>query len=125
MVFSAGLKTGNIDDPAYAAVLGNNEELYSLAKNPLVGDQAYWLHLGTGRIAIKSWWGGVDMEVFGKYGQVMRDWKNQDSWWEAGISLTVPMNNFAGKLVLVYDQGGDFTVGYSFGMPRWWGGPLP
>ena len=125
MVFSAGLKTGNINDPAYAAVLGNNEELYSLAKNPLVGDQAYWLHLGTGRIAIKSWWGGVDMEVFGRYGQVMRDWKNQDSWWEAGISLTVPMNNFAGKLVLVYDQGGDFTVGYSFGMPRWWGGPLP
>ncbi len=125
VVFSAGLKTGNADDPAYAAVLGNNEELYSLGKNPLVGDQAYWLHLGTGRIAIKSWWGGVDMEVFGKYGQVMRDWKNQDSWWEAGISLTVPMNNFAGKLVLVYDQGGDFTVGYSFGMPRWWGGPLP
>ncbi|NLV81791.1 MAG: patatin [Synergistaceae bacterium] len=125
LVLSGGLKTGDEDNIAYAAILGNREELYSLSKYPLVGDQAYWLHLGAARTMIRSWWGGVNIELFGRYGQVMKEWKNSDSWWETGLAFTVPTNNFAGKLVVVYDQGGEFTFGYSFGIPRWWNGPLP
>lgn len=125
LIFSGGIKTGNADDIAYAAVLGNREELYSLSKYPLIGDQAYWLHLGAARTMIRSWWGGINVELFGRYGQVMKEWKNSNSWWETGFALSVPTNNFAGKLVVVYDQGGEVTFGYSFGIPRWLNGPLP
>ncbi|MCE5201502.1 MAG: patatin-like phospholipase family protein [Synergistaceae bacterium] len=125
VILSGGLKTGNMDDPAYAVLLGSNEELYSLAKHPLVGDQAYWLHLGAARMAMRSWWGGVNVEFFGNYGQVMRAWEDDGSWWETGISLSVPMNNFGGKVLVVYDQGGEFTFGYSIGIPKWWDGPMP
>ena len=125
VTLSGGLKTGDADNPPYAAILGNREELYSLAQNQLMGDQAYWLHLGVSRMLLKSWWGGVNTEIFGNYGQVMREWKNSGSWWEAGLALTVPLNNFGGKFVVVYDQGGEFTFGYSIGIPHWWAGPLP
>lgn len=125
MVFQGGLKTGNADNIAYAAILGDRGELYSLSKYPLVGDQAYWLHLGASRNMMRSWWGGINIELFGRYGQVMKEWKKHDSWWETGIALSMPTNNFAGKVVVVYDQDGEFTFGYSFGIPRWWSGPIP
>lgn len=125
LTFSGGLKTGDADNPPYAAVLGNREELYSLAKNQLIGDQAYWLHFGASHTLMKSWWGGINAEVFGNYGQVMREWKNSGSWWEAGLALSIPLNNFGGKFVVVYDQGGEVTFGYSIGIPHWWNGPLP
>jgi len=125
VILSGGLKTGDMGDPVYAALLGNNEELYSLAEHPLMGDEAYWLHIGAARIVMKSWWGGVNIEFFGNYGEVMREWSNIGSWWEMGVSLSVPMNNFGGKAVVVYDQGGEFTFGYSIGIPHWWDGPLP
>lgn len=125
LVFSGGLKTGDGDDPAYAAALGTNEELYSLAHHPLIGDQAYWLHLGTAKMVMKSWWGGLNVELFGNYGQVLRDWNRSTDWWETGIALTLPTNNFGGRLIVVYDQEGEFTIGYSIGIPQWWNGPLP
>jgi len=124
-VFGGGLKTGDSDSMAYAALLGNNEELYSLAQHPLIGDQAYWLHLGAARMMLKSWWGGVNVELFGNYGQVMREWETDKSWWETGISLSIPTNNFASKFIVVYDQDGHFTFGYSIGIPHWWDGPIP
>lgn len=125
VVLSGGLKTGDVDDPAYAATLGTNEELFSLAARPLVGDQAYWLHLGAAKTMTRSWWGGINLEVFGKFGQVMRGWSNEESWWEAGIALSAPTNNFSSRVMLIYDQSGEFTFGYSIGIPLWWNGPLP
>ena len=125
MIFSGGLKTGDADNLAYAAMLGTREELYSLGQHPLVGDQAYWFHLGIERVFTRSWWGGVNMELFGNYGQVMYDWNSADSRWEVGLALSVPTNNFSGKLVFVYDDDGGFTVGYTIGVPRFWDGPLP
>lgn len=125
VIFSGGLKTGDGDDLAYAALLGSQQELYSLSNSPLVGDQAYWLHLGAAQKIMKSWWGGIVVEIFGNYGQVMREWDISDSWWETGIALSVPTNNFSGKFLVVYDQGGQFTFGYSIGIPQFWSGPIP
>lgn len=125
VIFSGGLKTGDMTEPAYAAILGNHEELYSLAHRPMIGDQVYWLHLGAARTMMKSWWGGINVELFGNYGQALFEWDNMDDWWEVGIGLSIPTNNLAGKVVVVYDQGGDFTFGYSIGIPNWWSGPLP
>ncbi len=125
VVLSGGLKTGDVDDPAYAATLGTNEELFSLAARPLLGDQAYWLHLGAAKTITRSWWGGINLELFGKFGQVMRGWSNEESWWEAGIALSAPTNNFSSRVMLIYDQSGEFTFGYSIGIPLWWNGPLP
>ena len=125
VVLSGGLKTGDVDDPAYAATLGTNEELFSLASHPLVGDQAYWIHLGAAKIITRSWWGGINLEIFGNFGQTMREWENDQSWWEAGIALSAPMTNFSSRVMLIYDQSGEFTLGYSIGIPMWWNGPLP
>lgn len=125
VILSGGLKTGDVDDVAYAATLGTNEELFSLANHPLLGDQAFWVHLGAAKTMTRSWWGGVKIEVFGNYGQVMREWKNDEDWWETGVSLSVPTTNFNTRLMIVYDKGGEFTFGYSIGIPLWWSGPLP
>lgn len=125
VVLSGGLKTGDVDNPAYAATLGTNEELFSLAAHPLMGDQAYWLHLGAAKTITKSWWGGINLEIFGNFGQVMREWSNENSWWEAGIALSAPMTNFSSRVMLIYDQSGELTFGYSIGIPMWWNGPLP
>jgi len=125
VVFSGGLKTGDADNIPYAALLGNNEELYSLAQHPLQGDEVYWVHLGAARTMLKSWWGGVNVEMFGNYGQSMLNWDTLEDWWEVGLGLSIPTNNFAGKLVIVYDKGDEWTFGYSIGIPVWWTGPLP
>lgn len=124
-IFSGGLKTGDGDKPAYAAMLGSQAELYSLSKHPLTGDQAWWLHLGTSSTIMKTWWGGVSVEVFGNYGQVMRNWTNSGSWWEVGLGFNVSTNVIPGKFIIVYDQAGEFTLGYSIGVPNFWNGPLP
>lgn len=124
-VITGGLKTGDGDRVPYAAMLGSHEELYSLSKRPLIGDQAWWVHVGTASTLMKTWWGGVSVEAFGRYGQVMRDWSNSGSWWEIGLSFSVSMNVLPGKIIVVYDQGGEVTFGYSIGVPNFWSGPLP
>lgn len=125
VIFGGGLKTGDADSLAYAAMLGTREELYSLGQHPLMGDQAYWLHLGLERAFMRSWWGGVNLEIFGNYGQTLRNWSKSDSRWEVGAALSIPTNRIRGKLVFVYDDEGGFTVGYTLGIPRFWDGPLP
>lgn len=125
VVMAGGLKTGDASDLAYAAMLGPRQEMYSLGNHPLIGDQAYWLHLGFERVFMRSWWGGVNLELFGNYGQVFSDWTNSGSRWEVGAALSIPTNNFNGKLILVYGDDGGFTIGYSIGIPRFWDGPLP
>ncbi|MDO5115507.1 MAG: patatin-like phospholipase family protein [Synergistaceae bacterium] len=125
VIFGGGLKTGDADSLAYAAMLGIHDELYSLGQSPLVGDQAYWLHLGIQKVFTRSWWGGVNVELFGNYGQTLLNWSNSESRWEAGLAFSVPTNNSNAKLIFVYDEEGGFTVGYSIGIPRFWDGPLP
>lgn len=124
-VFSGGLKTGDGDRLPYAAMLGSEGELYSRSRHPLIGDQAWWLHLGTSSTIMKTWWGGIDIEAFGKYGQVMRDWTNSGSHWEVGLGFSLSTNIMPGRVVVVYDQDGEFTFGYSLGIPNFWNGPLP
>lgn len=124
-VFSGGLKTGDGDRLPYAAILGSGGELYSLSRHPLVGDQAWWLHLGTSATIMKTWWGGIDVEAFGKYGQVLEDWTNSGSHWEVGLGFSLSTNIMPGRVVVVYDQDGEFTFGYSLGIPNFWNGPLP
>ena len=94
VIFGGGFKTGDGDSLSYAAMLGIHNELYSLGQRPLVGDQAYWLHLGIERVFNRSWWGGVNIEIFGNYGQVLGGWDGDTSRWEAGVAFSVPTNNF-------------------------------
>lgn len=124
-VFSGGLKTGDGDRLPYAAMLGSGGELYSLSRHPLIGDQAWWLHLGTSSTIMKTWWGGIDIEAFGKYGQVMENWTNSGSHWEIGLGFSLSTNITPGRVIVVYDQDGEFTFGYSLGIPNFWNGPLP
>ncbi len=124
-VFGGGFKTGDGDSLSYAAMLGIHNELYSLGRHPLIGDSAYWLHLGIERAFMRSWWGGLNLELFGNYGRVMGGMHDEQSRWEVGAAFSMPLNNFNSKLIFVYDEDDGFTVGYSVGLPRFWNGPLP
>jgi NTE family protein len=120
-----GLETGDLRDKAYRALLGDQEELFSLARHPLAGDQSAWAHIGVGRNFYTSWWGSIRGEIFATYGMVMEDWSRRDDAWEAGLALSVPGQFFNGSILLVYDDGGEFTLGYTLGIPKWWPAPLP
>jgi NTE family protein len=125
LIASAGLETGERDNPAYRALLGNREELLGLAKHPVAGDQTAWARLGFGRDFYNSWWGALRGEVFASYGMVMEDWDVTDDAWEAGLALSVPGQFLMGRLALVYTGDGEWVVGFSLGAPKWTSSPLP
>ncbi len=120
-----GLKTGDRGHPAYRALLGNNEELFSLSRRPYAGDQAAWGHIGLGYNFYNSWWGALRGEVFAAYGMAMDDWSRTQDAWETGFAFSAPGQFFNGRLLFVYDDDGEFTVGFTIGNPRWWSSPLP
>jgi NTE family protein len=124
-VLSFGLETGERGHNVYRAILGDQEELFSLARHPYVGDQAAWARVGVGRNFFNSWWGALRGEVFATYGIVMDDWDKTADAWEVGLALSVPGQFLNGKAVLVYDDRDEFTVGFSLGIPKWWQTPLP
>lgn len=124
-VVNVGLETGKKENQAYRILLGDQEELYSLAAHPYVGDQSAWARVGVGRNFYNSWWGTVRGEVFGTYGMVMDDWERTRDAWELGLALSIPGQFLNGKVLLIYDDGGEFTLGFTLGIPRWWGSPLP
>lgn len=125
LILDVGLETGKKESQAYRAMLGDQEELYSLAAHPLVGDQSAWARIGFGRNFYNSWWGTVRGEIFGAYGMVMEDWERTQDAWELGLALSIPGQFLNGKVLLIYDDGGEFTFGITLGIPRWWGSPLP
>ncbi|MDO4988841.1 MAG: patatin-like phospholipase family protein, partial [Synergistes sp.] len=125
LTFGGGLHTGDADNPTTAVSLGQHQELYSLGQHPLLADQAYWLHLGYEREIMRSWWGGVNVEIFGNYGETLNNWSRDMHRWEAGLAFSLPTNTFRGKLLFVYDSEGGFTIGYTIGVPNFWAGPLP
>jgi NTE family protein len=124
-VINLGLETGKKGHEAYRALLGDQEELFSLAHNPLAGDQAMWAHLGIGRSFMNSWWGSVRGELFTRYGMIMDDWSRKDDAWEVGGSLSIPGEFMNGKVLLIYDNHGEFTIGYTLGIPSWQNYQIP
>ncbi|MDR1471021.1 MAG: patatin-like phospholipase family protein [Synergistaceae bacterium] len=125
LVTNVGLYTGDKSHRAYRALLGDREELFSLAGNPLPGDEAAWAHLGVGKYFYNSWWGAVRGELFASYGIVMDDWSRTAEAWEAGLALSVPGQFLNGRLLLVYDDDNELTLGFTLGNPKWWASPLP
>jgi NTE family protein len=118
-VFDFGLETGNKEDQAFRALLGDQEELYSLASHPLAGDQAVWAKAGIGKNFSHSWWGAVRGEIFAGYGMIMDNWSLKDDAWEAGVALSIPGQFLNGKVLIVYDNHGELTIGYTLGVPDW------
>jgi NTE family protein len=120
-----GLETGKRDNAAYRAILGDSEELISLANHPLAGDQAFWARIGMGRDFYSSWWGAIRGEVFAAYGAAMENWGMECDMWETGVALSLPGQLLNGRLVLVYNSNDEFVFGFSLGNPRWSFSPLP
>jgi NTE family protein len=106
-------------------MLGDQEELFSLARHPLAGDQTAWARIGVGHDFYTSWWGSLRGDVFATYGVVMDDWSRVDDAWETGVAISVPGQFLNGKVLLVYNDGGELVVGFAIGIPRWWSVPLP
>jgi NTE family protein len=120
-----GLETGDMDNAAYRVLLGDKEELLSLVKHPMAGDQSAWGRIGLSRDFYNSWWGVVRGEAFASYGMVMDDWNRLDDSWEAGLALSFPGQMLSGKIVLVYNSNDEFVFGFSLGNSRWNSYPLP
>ena len=118
IVFNAGLKTGDSRQPAFSALLGADNELYSLGKTPIIAEEAYWLHFGIARQFLKSWWGGIQAEIFTNYGVALENWKRFFDQWEVGLAFSIPFMSLKSNFYVVYDQDDGFTFGYTFGMPR-------
>jgi NTE family protein len=125
VVLNFGLETGDIKNRAYRALLGDQEELYSRARHPLAGDQSAWARLGFGRNFYTSWWGSIRGEVFATYGMVMENWSNSGDAWETGLALSVPGQLLNGSILLIYGDEGEFSLGFTLGIPRWASSPLP
>ncbi|MDR3280734.1 MAG: patatin-like phospholipase family protein [Synergistaceae bacterium] len=124
-LLSFGLETGDGENPAYRALLGDKEELFSLARHPLAGDQSAWARVGLGKDFYHSWWGAVRGELFASYGAIMDDWNSRHDAWEAGVSLSMPGQILSGRIILVFNQDEEFVFGFSIGSPRWNASPLP
>jgi NTE family protein len=124
-VLDFGLETGDKHDQAFRALLGDQEELYSLARRPLAGDQSAWAHVGVGKNFSNSWWGAVRGEVFARYGMIMDNWSLDEDAWETGIALSIPGQFLNSRILVIYDNNGEFTVGYTLGMPDWQNNQVP
>ncbi len=124
-ILNLGLETGDADHQAYRALLGDQEELFSLARHPYVGDQAAWAHLGIGRNFYSSWWGSLRGELFASYGLVMDDWNRTEDAWETGLAFKIPGQFMNAQVIFVYSDEQEFTVGFTLGNPQWWSSPLP
>ncbi|MDR0652669.1 MAG: patatin-like phospholipase family protein [Synergistaceae bacterium] len=120
-----GLATGERDNAVYRVLLGDMEELYSLAESPLAGDQAMWARAGLSRDFHNSWWGTIRGEVFVAYGVSMENWNTPEDAWEVGLALSFPGQLLSGKIVLVYSDNDDLFLGFSLGDPHWRSGNLP
>jgi NTE family protein len=120
-----GLATGERDNAIYRVLLGDAEELYSLAGTPFAGDQAVWVRAGLNRDFHSSWWGVVRGEVFVAYGASMENWNTPQDTWEAGLALSFPGQLLSGKIVVAYSEDDDLIFGFSLGNPRWRAGNLP
>lgn len=118
IVLNAGFKTGENNQPAFGVLLGADNELYSLGKTPILAEQAYWGHLGIERRIFKSWWGGVQAELFVNYGSALNNWNRFFGQWEVGLAFSLPIMTLSSKFYAVYDQEGDLTFGFTFGIPR-------
>lgn len=118
IMLNAGFKTGDSRQPAFGVLLGADNELYSLGKTPVLAEEAYWVHFGIARQLLKSWWGGIETEIFTNYGAALEKWNTFFDQWEVGLSFTIPLMSLRSKFYVVYDQDGGFTFGYTFGLPR-------
>ena len=124
-VIKLGLETGDMEHQAYRVLLGDQEELFSLARHPYVGDQSAWMHVGLGNTFYNSWWGSVRGEIFAAYGMIMEDWEKTNDAWEVGVALSIPGQLLNGRVLLVFDDDSEFTLGFTLGIPRWWDTPMP
>ena len=134
-----GLQTDGFMPPYYA-LLGTRNELWTLASEPLFGEQAYWGKIAASKVLMKSWWGGINTEFFVAGGRTSENW-NETAYtaWEAGIQFSIPTNFLPGSFIVAYGQSrahgalfehyrpdrNEFVIGYTLGIPKWWKGPLP
>lgn len=123
---NAGLEKGVGDDPAHAAYLGGEDELYSRGRHPLAGEGALWARAGLRRSWGRNWWGSLNTEAFAGWGAVYDGgWSSLDEAWEVGLALYVPGKLMNTRLLVTYDDDSEITFGFTLGTPLDATGPLP
>lgn len=121
-----GAVAGDAATPFHSAYLGAREELFSLAARPMRADNAAWGGIAIRRVFRKSWWGTINLDLFANAGQTYGpSWERLDNAWETGIALSVPGRFFNGRLLVIYDDRSQWTIGFTIGRPMWDSDPLP
>jgi hypothetical protein len=50
---------------------------------------------------------------------IMDNWSTRDDAWETGVALSIPGQFLNSKILLIYDNHGELTIGYTLGIPNW------
>jgi len=117
---NSGIHEGDINDPVRAAYLGSREELFSYAGDPIRAETTAWAKFLVRRNIRESWWGTLTADLFGAIGYAYDDEGDLiDDLWEVGLGLSVPGYFFDGRLLLIWNEDEEFTLGYTIGQPRW------
>ncbi len=123
---SGGVEAGDASNPATAAWLGGSDDLLSHGGNPVLADGAAWVRVVLRRVLERSWWGSMNVDLFGAVGNTFDSgWSSQESLWEAGVSLSFPNNFLGGTLFLLYNEESELRWGFSLGRPMPVRDPLP
>ncbi len=126
LILKGGFFAGDMDNPYSRAYLGGQEELYSLAEHPLVGENSAWWRVILRKALLDSWWGSVNAELFYGRGYLLDDsFESLEEPWETGLALFIPGSVLNARVMALYDQEEDWQFGISLGLPLWDGGVYP
>jgi NTE family protein len=126
ILVSGGVEMGDASNPATAAWLGGSDDLLGYGDRPYLADRVAWTRLVLRRVLERSWWGSMNVDLFGAAGNTFdTGWSSQESLWEAGISLSFPNNFLGGTLFLLYNDENEVRWGFSLGRPMPVRDPLP
>lgn len=120
-----GLAEGDISNPGLSVYLGSREELFSYANDPIRAERMAWANMIVRKELITGWWGKLTADVIGGYGYTWDDnWNGIKDVWEAGFGFSIPGYFFDGKILILWNEDDDFTLGFTLGNPFWRNCPL-
>jgi len=119
-IIRGGGYIGSVDNPYYSAYLGAREELYSIADHPYRGENMAWWRATMRRVVSRNWWGTINADLFLGQGYLLdNSFDVVEDPWEAGIALFIPGNFLNAKLITVYNEEEEWTLGLTLGVPVW------
>jgi hypothetical protein len=72
------------------------------------------------RVVSRNWWGTINADLFLGQGYLLdNSFDVVEDPWEAGIALFIPGTFLNAKLITVYNEEEEWTLGLTLGVPIW------